>query len=207
MRVVLVSLRAGQGLAEHSAPGLVTVYSIGGRVLFCESAECGEMLSGKLIRLAPGRPHRLEAKEDSRLLVTIVRPSDASAWIALAPQGRAIDLRRTLRERRHSTVFYAFDQLNRSSSSTTTIGSPYRHNWSNCPANCPGNMRAAVVTSFVSRLPVSRPRRQRSQRRSWPPATTRQSRDHKQMSYFLVPESAAERVSVGVLYARFYRHT
>ncbi|MCC6343586.1 MAG: DUF2249 domain-containing protein [Bryobacterales bacterium] len=41
----------------------------------------------------------------------MIRPADASAWTALAPNGRALDLRETPRERRHSTVFYAFDQL------------------------------------------------------------------------------------------------
>lgn len=111
MRVVLVSLRAGQSLPEHAANGLVTVYSVGGRVLFYEGAECCEMVPGTLIRLVPGRPHRLEAKEDSRLLVTMVRQNDASAWNALAPAGRMLDLRQTPRERRHSTVFYAFDNL------------------------------------------------------------------------------------------------
>lgn len=111
MRVVLVSLRAGQSLPEHAANGLVTVYSVAGRVLFYEGEQCCEMVPGKLIRLAPGRPHRLEAAEDSRLLVTMIRPSDASAWTSLAPGGRALDLRQTPRERRHSTVFYAFDQL------------------------------------------------------------------------------------------------
>ena len=111
MRVVLVSLRAGQSLPEHAANGLVTVYSIGGRVLFYEGTECCNMVPGTLIRLAPGRPHRLEATEDSRLLVTMIKQSDASAWNALAPGGRTLDLRQTPRERRHSTVFYAFDTL------------------------------------------------------------------------------------------------
>ncbi len=111
MRVMLMSLRAGQGLPEHAANGLVTVYSVGGRVLFHEGDHCSEMVPGKLIRLTPGRVHRLEAKEDSRLLVTMIRPGDASAWTAMAPNGRALDLRETPRERRHSTVFYAFDQL------------------------------------------------------------------------------------------------
>jgi uncharacterized protein (DUF2249 family)/quercetin dioxygenase-like cupin family protein len=111
MRVVLVSMRAGQSLPEHAANGLVTVYSVGGEVLFYEGEECCNMVPGKLIRLAPGRPHRLEAKQDSRLLVTMIKPSDATAWNALAPRGRALDLRRTPRERRHSLVFYAFDCL------------------------------------------------------------------------------------------------
>lgn len=111
MRVVLVSLRAGQSLPEHAANGLVTIYSVGGRVLFYEGAECCDMVPGTLIRLAPGLSHRVEAKEDSRLLVTMIKPSDASAWNALAPGGRTLDLRQTPRERRHSTVFYAFDTL------------------------------------------------------------------------------------------------
>jgi len=105
MRVVLVSLRAGQSLPEHAANGLVTVYSVGGRVLFYEGAECSEMVPGSLVRLEPSRPHRLDAKEDSRLLVTMIKPSDAAAWNALAPRGRTLDLRQTPRERRHSTVY------------------------------------------------------------------------------------------------------
>ena len=111
MRVVLVSLREGQGLPEHTANGLVTVYSVEGRVLFYEAEECCELVPGKLIRLAPGRPHRLEARADSRILVTMIRPADAAAWTALAPQGRVLDLRGTPRERRHSIVFYAVAQL------------------------------------------------------------------------------------------------
>jgi uncharacterized protein (DUF2249 family)/quercetin dioxygenase-like cupin family protein len=111
MRVVLVSLRAGQSLPEHAANGLVTVYAVGGHVLFYEGAECCDMVPGALIRLAPGLPHRVEAKEDSRLLVTMIKPSDAAAWNALDPRGRTLDFRQTPRERRHSTVFYAFDTL------------------------------------------------------------------------------------------------
>jgi uncharacterized protein (DUF2249 family)/quercetin dioxygenase-like cupin family protein len=111
MRVVLVSMRAGQKLPEHAANGLVTVYAVSGHVLFFEGDESCDMVAGKLIGLAPGRPHRLEAKQDSRLLVTMIKQSDAAAWNALAPQGRTIDLRQTPRERRHSTVFYAFDHL------------------------------------------------------------------------------------------------
>jgi uncharacterized protein (DUF2249 family) len=111
MRVVLVSLRAGQTLPEHVAHGLVTVYSVHGRVLFYEGTECCDMAPGALIRLAPGRSHRLEAKEDSRLLVTLIKQSDATAWTALAPSGQTLDLRLTPHERRHSIVFYAFGRL------------------------------------------------------------------------------------------------
>ena len=94
------------GVASHLK------HPLGGRV----SGQTGEgdpsrFPSNEEQDLAPGRPHRLEAKQDSRLLVTMVKPSDAAAWNALAPQGRTIDLRHTPRERRHSTIFYAFDRL------------------------------------------------------------------------------------------------
>ena len=66
MRVVLVSLRAGQSLPEHAANGLVTVYSVGGRVLFYEGAECSDMVPGSLVRLEPSAhtdsiPRRIRA--------------------------------------------------------------------------------------------------------------------------------------------------
>ena len=111
VRVLLVGLAAGQNLPEYTANALLTIYSLEGRVLLYERGERCEMTPGSLVRIAPGQPHRLEAREDSRLLVIIVKPSDASGWAALAPQGRELDLRRTPRERRHSTVFYAFDNL------------------------------------------------------------------------------------------------
>jgi uncharacterized protein (DUF2249 family)/quercetin dioxygenase-like cupin family protein len=111
MRVVLVSMRAGQSLPEHASNGLVTVYAVAGRVLFYEGTECCDMQPGTLVRLAPGRPHRLEAEEDSRLLVTLVKQADAAAWNSLAPEGRDLDLRQTPRDRRHMIVFHAFDRL------------------------------------------------------------------------------------------------
>ena len=115
------------------------------------------MVPGTLIRLAPGLPHRVEAKEDSRLLVTMIKPSDASAWNALAPRGRTLDLRQTPRERRHSTVFYAFDTLgsaSRSSWSTITIRNPCTRRWSNyAPANWLGNTRYRVLTNSGLRSP------------------------------------------------------
>jgi len=142
MRVVLVSLRAGKSLTEHAANGLVTVYSVGGRVLFYEGAECSNMVPGTLIRLEPGRPHRLHAKEDSRLLVTLIKPSDVAAWNALDPRGRTLDLRQTPRERRHSTVVYAFDTLGVGES--FLLVNDHDPNWL-------GNTRFKVLTNSVSR--------------------------------------------------------
>ncbi|HWB82557.1 MAG TPA: DUF2249 domain-containing protein [Bryobacteraceae bacterium] len=111
MRTVLVSLKAGQGLAEHSASGPVTVLTLSGRVTFHEDDESADLRAGALVCLAPGRRHKLQAREDSKLLVTMVKPPDEAAWNSLAPAGSEIDLRATPRERRHPIVFWAFDQL------------------------------------------------------------------------------------------------
>lgn len=111
LKVMLVSLRAGQGLPEHAASGLVTVFSISGRVQFHLGGESCELVPGTLVRVPPGGLHRIEAQEDSRLLVTMVQPGDAAIWNSLAPSGKELDLRPTPRPRRHSTVFHAFDQL------------------------------------------------------------------------------------------------
>lgn len=111
LRVLVVSLRRGQGLPQHAAEGLVTVFAISGKVNFWEGDTQVELTPGALVRLAPGAQHRLEAVEDARLLVTLIRPSDTAIWNSLAPQGRDLDLRQTPRPRRHSTIFYAFDQL------------------------------------------------------------------------------------------------
>lgn len=55
-------------------------------------------------------PRRIQM-EDSRLLATMIKQSDSSAWNALALSDRILDLRQTSRERRHGTVSYAFDKL------------------------------------------------------------------------------------------------
>ena len=110
-RIVLVSVRAGQGLPEHGTPGPVSVYVISGRVLFYEADQAAEIGEGALLCLTPGATHKLHAKEDSRLLVSMMKPPDAAAWSSLAPAGRDLDLRGTPHDRRHGIVFWAFDTL------------------------------------------------------------------------------------------------
>ncbi len=111
-RIVLVSIPARQGLPEHGTPGPASVYVISGRLLFYEGNEQVDVGAGMLLCLTPGRTHKLEAKKDSRLLVTMMKAPDAAAWNSLAPAGRDVDLRGTPHDRRHSIVFWAFDRLN-----------------------------------------------------------------------------------------------
>jgi uncharacterized protein (DUF2249 family) len=111
-RVVLLCLRAGQKVPEHSAAGVVTVQGITGHATFYDGDEPCEMFAGMLVRLEPGRPHRVEAHEDAALLVTITKiPQAASAGEAPSMPERELDLRGVPRPERHPLVFSLFDRL------------------------------------------------------------------------------------------------
>ncbi|MGN6592350.1 MAG: DUF2249 domain-containing protein [Terriglobales bacterium] len=110
-RVLLVSLRSGQELNDHVTEGLITLYTLSGRLTLGQGDAAQEMPVGAFLRLAPGDAYRLRALEDARLLVTFIRPAGEALWNSLAPQGRDLDLRPVPRPQRHSTVFYAFDRL------------------------------------------------------------------------------------------------
>ncbi|MDQ2898434.1 MAG: cupin domain-containing protein [Acidobacteriota bacterium] len=74
-RVMLLCLRAGQVVPEHSAPGPMTIQALSGRAVFYDGSTPTdtpiEMKAGTLIRLQSGQ-HRVEAREDAVLLVTIL---------------------------------------------------------------------------------------------------------------------------------------
>lgn len=71
-RVMLLCLRAGQTLAEHSASFPITVQALSGRALFYDAHVPFEMTAGALLRLEASRPHKVEAQEDTVLLVTML---------------------------------------------------------------------------------------------------------------------------------------
>jgi hemerythrin-like domain-containing protein/quercetin dioxygenase-like cupin family protein len=70
LRVVLVALRAGAHLREHTAPGPLTVQSLSGHAEL-RAAGCSYHLApGSLLALSSRVPHELWAAEDSALLLT-----------------------------------------------------------------------------------------------------------------------------------------
>ncbi len=71
-RVMLLCLSSGQLIPQHSAGTSITVQALSGRATFFDENTPLEMSSGALLRLEAGRPHRVEAQEDSVLLVTIM---------------------------------------------------------------------------------------------------------------------------------------
>jgi quercetin dioxygenase-like cupin family protein len=75
MRLLLLCMRAGQQVPEHSAAGSITVQAIIGRATFYDGDKACEMFAGSLVRLEAGRAHRVEAHTDAALLVTMVKTS------------------------------------------------------------------------------------------------------------------------------------
>lgn len=110
-RVLLVSLRKGQILPENAAEGLLTIYCASGEVELKHRSGKSTLKAGDLVGLVPGERHSLQAGEDTRLLVSLVHPAPEALWNSLAPNGRDLDLRSVPHAQRHSTVFYAFDNL------------------------------------------------------------------------------------------------
>ena len=112
MRLVLLCLRAGQQVPEHSAAGSITVQAITGRATFYDGDEACEMFAGTLVRLDAGRSHRVEAHTDTALLVTMVKTSQAvERRDKPRAAGQEIDLCLMQRSERHPLVFAAFDRL------------------------------------------------------------------------------------------------
>lgn len=112
-RIVLLCLRAGQRVPQHSNAGTVTVQCILGHATFYDGDEPCEMSLGMLVQLEPNRPHRVEAHADSALLVTVIKSPqrDAPDSAARGVQQAELDLRSLPRPERHPLVFAAFDRL------------------------------------------------------------------------------------------------
>lgn len=107
-KLVLLCLKKGQSVPEHSAPGVVTVTVISGRIQFSEGTEQAEMSDAMVVRLAPRSLHALTALEDSAVFVAI---SSEAAKQPIAEEIVALDLRSIERPQRHALVFEAVDRL------------------------------------------------------------------------------------------------
>jgi uncharacterized protein (DUF2249 family)/quercetin dioxygenase-like cupin family protein len=120
-RMVLLTMRAGQSVPEHATAGRVTVYAIRGRVNFYEGQTACDLQQGEVLSVAAGAKHRVEAVEDSALLVlaTVTSPALADSEnigiSAVKRSGAAndeeLDLREVPRPQRHPMIFAKFDAL------------------------------------------------------------------------------------------------
>ena len=71
LRVLLVTMREGASLAEHSAPGTITIQVVEGEMTVEAEGATYEMEAGSLISLAAGIRHSVNARTDGAFLLTI----------------------------------------------------------------------------------------------------------------------------------------
>lgn len=72
LEVVRLVLPAGKEIAEHKAPGEITVQCIEGKVTFTALGSDRELAAGQMLFLNAGEPHALKCIEDASLLLTIL---------------------------------------------------------------------------------------------------------------------------------------
>jgi quercetin dioxygenase-like cupin family protein len=77
IEVLRLVLPAGKVIAQHKAPGEITVQCLEGRVAFTAAGQTQELTASRLLYLTAGQLHALEALEPSSLLVTIALASKA----------------------------------------------------------------------------------------------------------------------------------
>ncbi len=78
LRVVLVTMRAGTTLQEHSAPGTTTMQPLSGRFVFTAEGINHEIAPGDLISAAPGVRHVVQTIQDGAFLLTLAWHANAS---------------------------------------------------------------------------------------------------------------------------------
>jgi quercetin dioxygenase-like cupin family protein len=71
IEVVRLVLTAGKVLAEHKAPGEITVQCLEGRIAFRALGKTTELAAGQMLYLPAGEPHAVECLEDASVLLTI----------------------------------------------------------------------------------------------------------------------------------------
>ena len=74
LQVIRLVLPAGKSIAEHQAPGEITVQCLEGAVDFTAVGKTQTLTPGQMLFLSPAAPHALLAAQDSSLLVTLRLP-------------------------------------------------------------------------------------------------------------------------------------
>ena len=80
LRVVLVTMRAGAMLHDHTAPGPITIQALRGRLTVVVGEVEHALGAGDLMAVGAGARHRVQAIEDGAFLLTI-------AWRGRAGEG------------------------------------------------------------------------------------------------------------------------
>ena len=72
LEIVRLVMPAGKELAEHKAPGEITVHCLEGRIAFTALGKTHELTAGQLLYLNAGEPHAVKCIENASFLLTIL---------------------------------------------------------------------------------------------------------------------------------------
>jgi quercetin dioxygenase-like cupin family protein len=72
LEVVRLVMTAGKEIAEHTAPGEITVQCLEGKIAFTALGKTEELAPGQMLYLTAGTPHSVWCIEDASFLLTIL---------------------------------------------------------------------------------------------------------------------------------------
>jgi quercetin dioxygenase-like cupin family protein len=72
LEIVRLVMPAGKEIAEHKAPGEITVHCLEGRIAFTALGKIQELTAGQLLYLNAGEPHAVKCIENASFLLTIL---------------------------------------------------------------------------------------------------------------------------------------
>lgn len=72
VEVVRLVMTAGKEIAEHKAPGEITVHCLEGRVTFTALGQPHDLSAGQMLYLGAGEPHSVKCIDDASFLLTIL---------------------------------------------------------------------------------------------------------------------------------------
>jgi quercetin dioxygenase-like cupin family protein len=75
LRVTLVAIAPGGRLAEHTAPGPISVHVLKGDITFSVGDEAWALEAGDLLSLGGGVRHAVESREGGEFLLTMSLPA------------------------------------------------------------------------------------------------------------------------------------
>ncbi|WP_104081991.1 hypothetical protein [Cryobacterium sp. Y11] len=72
VRVVVLTFEAGFTLKKHSAPKILLMQALDGRLRVTAGGQVTDLAPGALLRLEADLEHEVEALEESRLMLTLI---------------------------------------------------------------------------------------------------------------------------------------
>jgi len=75
LEVIRLVMAAGKEIAEHKAPGEISVQCLEGKIAFTTMGKTVELAAGQMLYLNAGEPHSVKCIQDASFLLTILLES------------------------------------------------------------------------------------------------------------------------------------